>query len=150
MEHYGGRGERMLLWQLSALCGLIDTTYCHRCSASGHSGATDLETSSAKVTKSHIDCRVCVRYLVYCPFFCVSSTSTLPALELELAFLADDCSESSVTFVSIVRLTYLVKDRSTADFTFVYANIFIWTSVEANVSIICGQYIIVFSARSYI
>ena len=45
----------------------------------------------------------------YIALFLCLSTSALPALELGLGFLADECFESSVTVVSIVRLTYLVK-----------------------------------------
>ncbi len=81
------------------------------------------------------------------PFYCAFFTTTLPVLELKVAFLADECSESSVTVVSIVRLTYLIKlspDFLISD----YSNMIIWTSVEANVSIICGQYMPAFSFRT--
>lgn len=44
-----------------------------------------------------------------------------------------------VTAVSIVRLTYLLNFRNEEDYlTFSHVNIFIWTSVEVNVSIICA------------
>ena len=79
----------------------------------------------------------------------MSFTTALPALELGLAFFADECSEYSVTAVSIVRLTYLIESLS-PDFSFFdSASIYIWTSVEANVSSIpCGQYMVAFSVRS--
>lgn len=107
-----------------------------------------MEPSSAQVTESHIDCCVCFRYLVCCPLFCVFFKTTLPVLELKLALLADECSESSVTVVSIVRLTYIIKNVSPILGTLVSPDIFIWTSVEANVSIICGQYMTPLPVRS--
>ena len=85
------------------------------------------------------------------PFFLCLSTIALPALELSMAFLAD---KSSVTIVSIVRLTYVVKDLSHDSLDLLKSDaincpsIFIWTSVEANVSIICGQYMTAFSVGS--
>lgn len=67
----------------------------------------------------------------------------------ETGFFADEISESSVTAVSIVRLTYLLNFRNEEDYlTFSHVNIFIWTSVEVNISIICGQYMTAFSVRS--
>lgn len=49
---------------------------------------------------------------------------TLPALRIKSAFLADERSESSVTVVSIVRLTYLIRflspDFSTFDIEYMY------------------------------
>ena len=79
----------------------------------------------------------------------VSSTSALPALEIGLAFVADECSESSVTVVSIVRLTYLIESLPLEFSSFWDSGRWcIWTSVEANVSIICGQYMTAFSVRS--
>ena len=86
--------------------------------------------------------------ILYIAPFLVSFTTALPALDIRLAFFADDCSESSVTVVSIVRLTYLIKDLPPDFSTFDFASIYIWTSVEANVSIICGQYMTAFSVRS--
>lgn len=78
--------------------------------------------------------------ILYVALYLCFSTTTLPVLELKLAFLADECSASSVTVFSIVRLTYLIKDLSPGFPTLECPDIFIWTSVEANVSIICGQY----------
>ena len=47
----------------------------------------------------------------------------------------------SVTIVAIVRLVYLIKTiANSASLTTNIANILIWTGVEINTSIICGQY----------
>ena len=54
--------------------------------------------------------------------------------------LANKHSVISVTVVSVVRLTYLIRGtRFSHDSTVNFANIFIWTSIEVNVAIICGQ-----------
>ena len=61
----------------------------------------------------------------------------------KIGVLANELSGQSVTVVSVVRLTFLIKgapysDESIANF----ANILIWSSVEINVGIICGQLMI--------
>ena len=71
----------------------------------------------------------------------------LYAPKLELSIFANACSEFSVTIVSIIRLINLL--RGYGDFYTDYTHIFVWTSVEANVSIICGKYMIAFSTRSH-
>ena len=51
------------------------------------------------------------------------------------------CRNCSVTIVGIVRLVYLIKTvANSASLTTNLADILIWTGVEVNVSIICGQY----------
>ena len=58
-----------------------------------------------------------------------------------------------MTIVSIIRLICVrsllegIYDMAEA---FDTGNFFIWTSMEINVSIICGQYMIVFSVRFHI
>lgn len=69
----------------------------------------------------------------------MASIIALSELELKPGPLADECSEFSVTAVSIVRLTYLIKiDESNARSKY-YVNIYIWTNIEVNISIVCGQ-----------
>ncbi len=52
----------------------------------------------------------------------------------------NELSGKSVTVVSVVRLTYLIGRTTNIDVLLVnFANILIWTSVEVNVAIICGQ-----------
>ena len=70
--------------------------------------------------------------------------------------LADDCSEYSVTILSVVRLTCLTTetrqehDRTGVGWFFRFGwNYVLMTSVEANFSIICGQYMTASSAGSY-
>lgn len=74
----------------------------------------------------------------------------LSALGLKLGVLADECSESSVLVVSIVRLKCLtVHYFDPIDFfRNGYMGIVEWTSIEANLSIICGQYLIISPIRS--
>ena len=77
-------------------------------------------------------------------------SSSLSTLELGRSTLADNSCQPSVTVVSIVRLAYLVKVyRYDSVFWVEYADIFIWTDVEANVSIICGQSMTAFLLRSH-
>lgn len=85
---------------------------------------------------------------LYAALFFVSHSPSAPKLNLE--FLANTCSKFSVVIVSIVRFTFLIKENyAAADRTIDYVNVFIWTSVEANISIICGQYKTAFSAHSH-
>lgn len=67
-------------------------------------------------------------------------TITVSALDLNLGILADESSGSSVTIVSIIRLIYLIKGHQPITILPDYTKLSIWTNVEANVSIICGQY----------
>ncbi len=59
-------------------------------------------------------------------------------VNLEVGLLADECSEFRVTIASIIRLIYLIKYRNSLDPTIDYVNVYIWTSVEVNISIIHG------------
>ncbi len=56
----------------------------------------------------------------------------------------------SVTIVSIVRLVYLIKAGWGESDYDVYEDVFIWTNVETNVSIICGQWVQCPSSNEYI
>ena len=67
-----------------------------------------------------------------CVVHCLQHT-----LKLNLDALADKVAKSSVTITSIVRLVYLNKGY--AILTVDYIDISIWTNVEANTSIICGE-----------
>lgn len=89
---------------------------------------------------------------------CVFSINILPASNLSIGILADDRSENSVTIVSVVRLTFLTIETRGFDYdatgigwfsTFGWNYIIILTSVEANFSIICGQYMTASSSSSY-
>lgn len=47
----------------------------------------------------------------------------------------------SVTIVAFVRLVYLIKaDAEPANVAINLCNILIWTGVEVNMSLVCGQY----------
>ncbi len=77
-------------------------------------------------------------------------SSSLSTLELRRSTLADNYCQPSVTIVSIIRLAYLVKEYRYDYLLWVeYADIFIWTGVEANVSIICGQSTTAFPVLSH-
>ena len=54
-----GHWRPMLFWPDFALRRLLNTTYRHRCGASGLSGAINLEKSHAQVTENHVDCHFC-------------------------------------------------------------------------------------------
>ena len=65
----------------------------------------------------------------------------ITSFTITLSALADEIPEFSVTLVTIIRSAYLIKGYQSGNiFTTDYTQIFIWTNVEANVSIICGQY----------
>ena len=115
------------------LCGLIDTTYRHRRSTFGLSNTIDLEPSYAEVSEIHVDGRICCGWLVGRPFCCVAR------VRMKIEFSADTRFGYSVTIVSIIRLVYLIKLSQVSDATHIYTDVIIWTSVEANISIICGQ-----------
>ena len=68
------------------------------------------------------------------------SPITLSALKPELAIVPNE-RVFSVTAVSIVRMVYLVKVGwgNPYDVYGEYEDVYIWTNVETNVSIICGQ-----------
>ena len=116
------------------LCGLVDTTYRHRRSAFGLPGTIDLEPSYAQVSENHVDGHICCGWLVGCPFRCVARA------RVEIGFRADTRFGYSVTIVSVIRLVYLIKlSRASEDTTRNFTEIIIWTNVEVNISIICGQ-----------
>ena len=122
--------RRALLHYTYALVlrGIYNTTYYHRCSANWLAGASRLEISNAQDTQGISDSGVCPGQLVRCP---------LPSI---FNAFADEVPKSSVTITSIVRLIYLIKGYASmyaAEDD--YSDILIWTNVEANTSIICGQ-----------
>ena len=62
-------------------------------------------------------------------------------LKSNLRSFIDAHPKSSVTITSIVRLTYLYKgiDYTNPIYRDYYVDILVWTNVEANTSIICGE-----------
>ena len=77
---------------------------------------------------------------LYVALCCFSSIATLSALELKQGLRTDDYSESSVTAVSIVRMTIVIGVGSGFSLENYFITYYLWTSVEVNISIICGQY----------
>ena len=140
--------ERLVFWRaiLFAPFLLIHTTHRYRYGASGLSGAAHLEHSYAQVTENHADCHICSGQLVSCSLLRVSCTTTLPVRKSKLSTLADEDSEFRVTVVSIVRLTFIVKTylilrsgnvlNPSAQRVWTYDAV--WSSVEPNMSIVCG------------
>ena len=114
-----------------ALRGLLGATHLPRFSASRPAGATALEASNAKKTKGYLDCRICLWWPVSCSYF-LSIACIHRGLDLELGSLTDKILASSVTIISIVRLVNVLGRTS--------GNPFVWSTVEVNSSIICGQY----------
>ena len=66
--------------------------------------------------------------------------------KMDMSKCANEYSKISVTMVSIIRLVYL--SRGYEEFGADSVDGSVWTNIEANVSIICGQYMIAFSAPS--
>ena len=67
--------------------------------------------------------------------------STLTILSSDLRILTELCISCSVTVVAFVRLVYLTKaNPESANVTTNLSNIVIWTGVEVNMSLVCGQY----------
>lgn len=57
--------------------------------------------------------------------------------------LLKSCLSCSVTIVAFVRLVYCIKfkaDAGPANVTTYLSNVLIWTGVEVNMSLVCGQY----------
>ena len=117
------------------------TIHSHQYSVFGLSRATSLESSHALVTKSHVDCLICLRQLVCCFLLCVFPIFALPGLDLKVGVLTDEHFISSVTVISIVRLVYIVRVRTFFAF---FADSAIWTNVAVAISIVCGQCVLEF------
>ena len=117
------------------LCGLLGTTHLHRFGTFGPAGATGLEASNAKNTKSYVDCRVRFGRPVCCSSF-VLLAFIVPTLDPDLGSLTNKHSASSVTVISIIRLVQEIRRETRG----LWDVIIVLTDVEVNISIICGQY----------
>ena len=85
---------------------------------------------------------------LYVVVFSASSPRLCYTRNLKMS--ADKLSESSVTVASIVRFIYLCETNPPpVNFTLAYTKFFIWTNIEVNISIICGQYMKAVPTQSY-
>ncbi len=80
---------------------------------------------------------------------CVSDYTVSP--EARVGSCRADERGFSVTVVSIVRLAYIIIfGWVSEDSLGQYEDIFIWTNVETNMSIICGQWVQSHSSNGYV
>ena len=82
-------------------------------------------------------------YVDFTNFSLSPSNKNLPLFEFSCT---EECPSSSVTIGASVRLYYVIKIDA-SNWTSLFSrivNILIWTSVEVNMSIICGQYMAFF------
>ncbi len=112
------------------LRGRFNTSCHYRWASTSHAHIARMEIADAKVPESHAVC-------YFWPWWIVSSRSPSDFSRERTAVA--DFLVFSVTIVSVVRLVYLTT-LSEVDLTVDIANTIIWTCVEVNISMICGQY----------
>ena len=139
MQHFILFSNRLHHTHPSALRGQLNTPCHHRCSADRPACASHMEVTYAQDTESVPDSDLCPGQLV-----CCSSHFFFPTFQTRAEVgpqrLADEAPMSSVTIASIVRLIFLSKGHALENlFGLDYIDIFIWTNVEVNMSIICGE-----------
>ena len=124
---------------LLVLHRLFDTTHHHRYCHGLSDNASHLESPNASITKSDLEFHFWCGRLV--SFLLLQHWSTLTTLSSDFGVLTEFCIFCSVTIVAFVRLVYLVKANAESDkATTNLSNIVIWTGVEVNMSLVCGQY----------
>ena len=136
---------RSMSWQnLLVLCRLIYPSHRHWYSSDWSTNVPDLGPPNASITESYSECHLWLGRLVRLTYFPSShppEKSKLALTQWKRGTFTEACRNCSVTIIAIVRLVYLIKTiANSTSLTTNLANILIWTGVEVNVSIICGQY----------
>ena len=130
---------------LLALYRLFDTSRHHRYSLDRSPNTTDLGLTDASITESFSECHLWLGWLVRL-LRPLSLPPPPPLQHVGCYRMGRDsvtvtCTYCSVTIAAFVRLVYYIKaDIESAELVTNIASILIWTGVEVNMSIVCGQY----------
>lgn len=127
--HGSGNCKRCLYWRANILLRQWDWGYAHWCHHSLHTNSNYLRIADAAFSEDSSDRYPASRQFV-CAFLNLS-------ILLDWQFLTF-CVENSVCAASICRILALQKNTHGTDATWTMAPVFIWSSVEPFVGIICA------------
>ena len=107
---------------------------CHWRTYFGYANPTYLEIADGSIAESYAFWYLCSCGVVS---FWISWSRSPPPTARTCSWLPS----CSVTVISVIRLTYIVRIRfDTSDVTMILVDTMIWTSVEACIAIVCGRF----------